>query len=262
MALQQINKETLTVIRPIGRGGMSDLYVVLTKDHQRRVYRRLKEQYRSHRRIRRQFLFGAEVLSRLKHPSIIRFYEAGFDENNLPYLLLEYFESDTLRDLILRRDERLNRDRIQLLIQAAEGLAYIHSRGYFHFDLKPENLLVNREGELRIIDFDLVYECHSKPTKIREISGTPAYLAPEIIRFHRADETTDIFALGVCAFEIVLGRKPLPSDSTHSDMRDQEALRAAAPRKLADLICKCLDHDPKSRYPAMILVVQDLKALL
>lgn len=254
------------MIRPLTMGGMSDLYVISSSQQKRFVYRRLKEQYRKHRRIRQQVIKGAEVLSRLDHPGIIKFEAAAIDSNNLPYLILEYFEGENLRKLIHSEKEQLLKHRLTILRKIAKSIAYIHDEGYFHFDIKPENLLINKQGDTRVIDFDLVFEKQKKPVKIREISGTAAYIAPEVLKFNQADETTDIFGYGVSAFEMITGRKPpplvLPQPDQPLNTKALDELSRHCPPALAKVVFKCLDPDPKARYPSMHLAIQDLDNII
>lgn len=257
------NWRNLTLVRRIELGGMADLHVALTPDHVRLVLKRLREEYRSQRRIRKQFMNGAEILGELNHPSIIQFVEGGIDEDNAPYLLLEYFESKNLRQLIHTRDPILKSHLRLILIQLAEGVEYLHQTGYLHFDLKPENILVNEYGDLRIIDFDLSMPRAKKPVKVREISGTPAYMAPEVLALHKVDELTDIFSFGVISYEILTSQKPYPAyarpgpryrSHIQADLTD-----AGASTPLARIISKCLDPEPSARYPAMSLALKELK---
>ena len=252
----------LTLVRPIELGGMCDIYVALTPAHDRVVLRRLKKSYLRNRRIRKQFVHGIEILNQLTHPSIIEFIDGGYDEDNVPYLILKYFESHSLRKCIHEHDPLLTSHLMLILIQLAEGIEYIHRAGFFHFDLKPDNILVNEYGDLRIIDFDLACERKKKPIKIRELSGTPAYIAPEVLQFKRVDETTDIFSFGVIAFEILTGSKPPPPDASSSSRMETMLLKEQVSPALARIVFKCLDPKPPSRYPAMVLVLNDLKKIV
>lgn len=249
-----------TLIRPLSMGGVADVYVVLTPRHERRVYRTLKDKYRKDHKMRNQFTRGAEVLSRFHHPSVIYQESAGFDASNTPFMLLEYFESENLRKCIYEKSAVLTSHRLTILTRIAEGIAYIHDEGYFHFDIKPENILINDSGDVRVIDFDLVFERKKNPVHMKNFAGTHAYIAPEVIQFNQADETTDIYGLGVSAFEMITGAKPDWNGRTHEAvMKD---LLRVCPKPLAEVVFKCLDPQPSARYPSMHLVLQDLKALV
>ena len=122
---------------------------------------------------------------------------------------------------------------------------------------------MNPRGDLRIIDFDLAVQRGKKPVRMREISGTPAYIAPEVLAKSKVDEQTDIFSFGVIGFEILTGRKP-PAAAMGPNPRRSLKIEAdlqdsGAPRGLQRIISKCLDPDPSARYPAMALAVDELK---
>jgi len=121
----------LTLVRPIELGGMADIYVALSPEHERMILRRLKSEFISQRRIKKQFINGIEILSRLSHPAIIPFIEGGYDDDNVPYLLVSYFESKTLRQRLCAKDPLLHSHLLMILTQLAEGLDYIHWSGRY-----------------------------------------------------------------------------------------------------------------------------------
>jgi serine/threonine protein kinase len=256
----------LTLMRRIELGGMTDLHVVLTPEYKRLVLKRLKKEYCQNSRIRKQFLTGSTILGKMNHPSIIGFVEGGIDEDRTPYLLLEYFESKNVRQLIHSGDPILQSHFRLILLQFAEAINYIHQAGYVHFDLKPENILVNQYGDLRIVDFDLSMKWKKKPGRIREISGTPAYIGPEVLAFKQFTELTDIFSFGVVSFEILTGHKPpaagVKPDPARTSQIQADLLTAGTHPALARIIFKCLDPDPSARYPAMALALMDLKKVI
>ena len=146
----------------------------------------------------------------------------------------------------------------------------MHDSGFMHLDFKPENVLVNRDGHVRLVDFDLAQKRPNKPIKLAKNPGTPAYMAPEQLLREPIDHRVDIFAYGVSAYELVTGQKPFPGESADEILRRQREgglkapldLNSQLPPALSRLIVKCLDRDPNKRYPIMSVAVLELQNVL
>ncbi len=260
-----------SIVRPIFLGGMTDLYVATAPDGQRVVLRFLKEAYARNRGLRKRFLHSAAILHKLRHPHIVRILDSGQQEK-IPYMILEYVESKTLRELLVQRDPLLEHYRMKFIRQMADVLYFIHHAGYLHLDFKPENLLIGPDdAHLTVIDFDLSIKRHRKPVRLRDYPGTPAYVAPEILSTQRADERADIFSFGVICFELLTHRKPFERDTLEESRVAQmnpdtpplplEKYAPNAPSVLKDLILKSLAKDVDRRYPSMSLIVKTLDSL-
>ncbi len=260
-----------SIVRSLAGGGMTRLYVGLDGQQNRVVIRHLTEEWARHRKIRKSFFHGAEVISRLNHPNIIKLVKTGY-EGAVPYMVLEFVDSRTLRDLILYRDPLLTQNVLSLMRQIASALFYIHSNGYLHLDLKPENILVRSDGHIVIIDFDLSLKIKRWSKKIKQMPGTPSYVAPETLTRHIVDECSDIYSFGVVCYEMLTFHKPFEGDKL-------EAVRAAqidpnipptrlkqhapsVPAALESMVLKCLAKQPEDRYPSMSLVIRDLEAII
>jgi eukaryotic-like serine/threonine-protein kinase len=256
------------MIRPIFRGGMTDIYVATDPAGQRVIVRFLKETYARDRRIRKQFLHGISVLTHVQHRHVVRLFDHGIVDD-LPYMVMEYLNGCTLRDLLIRKDPLIGYDLIPLMRQMAEALYWVHYKNYLHLDYKPENLMVSPDRDITLIDFDLAMKHNGKPVALKEITGTPAYIAPECLRDKKADETADIFSFGVCCYEMMTGRKPFERDTQDGSLRAQMDSGVEAtpptqyaptlPSSLEDLVLKCLAKDVAKRYPSMSLVLKSLE---
>ena len=253
-------------------GGMTDLYVALREGTGKRVVLRfMKELYARDRTLRKRFLHGAEVLHKLDHPNIVRLIETG-RQGAAPYMVLEYVEAKTLRELLLQRAPILKHRPLPLIRQLANALYYLHGAGYLHLDVKPENILIDAHGHLTLIDFDLAVKKHRRPVRLDRYPGTPAYVAPEILTQQRGDERADIFSFGVVAYEIFTGRKPFDRDTLEASRIAQIDPATAPnpvqrqvpglPRPLVDLLLKSLAKDVDQRYPSMSLVLKNLDSPL
>ena len=260
-----------SITRRLAAGGMTHLFVGVDTQQQRVVLRRIKPEYLRDRRIRSSFIQGAEILSRLHHPNVVRYIKHGLQHDE-PFMAIDFIESRTLRDLILHRDPLLTQNILSLIRQMASALAYLHRSGYVHLDFKPENLLIRHDGLVVLVDFDLAIERKPKPVKVNPLPGTFSYLPPETLTKNLVDEQTDIYAFGVTCYEMITGHKPyegLTLDESRKNQMDPNI----APKKfkfyqvntsaaLENLIFKCLAYRPQDRYPSMSLVERDLETML
>lgn len=259
-----------SITRPIGSGGMTKLYVALDPQQNRYVIRVLNEISAKDRKERNRFFHGAEVLQKLHtpriHPNIVRLMKAG-TENGSSYMVLQYIEGRTLRDMILSRDPILTDNVLVFIRQLAHVIQYIHAKGYLHLDIKPENILIQPDGRLILIDFDLALPRKRFFKKLSTVSGTTSYVAPETLTDKTADDRADIYAFGITCYEMLTFHKPYEGDKI-------EQVRAAQvdpkipptpirqyhpniPAALANLVMKCIAKNPANRYPDMALVLRD-----
>ena len=151
---------------------------------------------------RRSFVRGCETLAKIAdHEGVIGYVEHGKIDGRL-YLVMEYIEGENLKILFARQDPTLVENVAQILIDMAVGLEHMHDNGFMHLDFKPENVLVSRNGSVRLVDFDLAQEIPEKPKKLsKKNPGTPAYMAPEQLRGEPLSHRVDIFSYGVAAYE-------------------------------------------------------------
>ena len=257
-----------TILDHLSRGGMSDIFLATDAVGNRYTLRALLPELRQNSTRRRQFTWGCKVLADLNHPNVIHLYQNG-ETDGIVYAILEYVDGPNLKERILRTDPGLKENRRLVLLGMAGGLAHVHDRGYLHLDFKPENVLVSRAYETKLIDFDLAVPRPAKPRRSPS-SGTIAYWAPEQIAREPVDERADIFAYGVTAYEMITGKKPV-SGNTREEVLEKYAefdqhlvpLRDRVPdlpKNLEHVILKCLEQQVARRYPSMSLVVRDLQS--
>lgn len=260
-----------SITRRLANGGMTHLYVAVDSSHQRVVLRRLKPDYLRDKRIRNNFLHGAEILNKLQHPNIVRLIKAGLYQDE-PFMALEYVESRNLKDLILTKSPLLYQNVLTMFRQMAAALNHVHLMGYWHLDFKPENLIVREDGLVVLVDFDLAIERKPKPVKLSPLPGTFAYLPPEALLKNLVDDQTDIFSFGVTCYEILTGHKPFEGITAEDARRNQvdpntRAMRLSlhnikVPTPLETLIFKCLAKRQEERYPSISLVTRDLETMV
>lgn len=256
----------------INSGGMADIWVATDQQGQPFALRKLHDNLRFNFLARKRFLRGCEVLSKIhEHECVIRYIEHG-KIGGILYCLMEYVESSNLKQLFARSDPVLQENVGNILIDMATALEHVHDSGFMHLDFKPENVLVTRNANVRLVDFDLATAKPDKPVKRSKNPGTPAYMAPELLQRQPFDHRVDIFAYGVTAYELLAGRKPFDAENPDEILRRQlnrklgfvapRDLNPHIPHNLEKAILKCLDPDPDKRYPIMSLLVLDLKAAL
>lgn len=198
----------------------------------------------------RAFRKEAELTKSLDHPHIIRVHEY-VDVRPQPFFTMEYFDSENLKYAIARQPERVSGREFRILAQVADALAYVHSLGIIHKDLKPENVLLSAAGEIRLIDFSLAQTKWDRWLQFgRRVEGTPMYMAPEQRRGERCDARTDIYAFGLLAYEVIAKRMPKHERETPSPVCPSPALNG--------FILRMLEKRPEKRYPDMAAVQYEL----
>jgi serine/threonine protein kinase len=211
----------------------------------------------------KRFATEARAASGLEHRNILAIHEIGESEHG-PYLVTEFVEGDTVRSLLAEGPLPLARA-LDIAVQASEGIGHAHEAGIAHRDVKPENLIVRRDGVVKILDFGLARLFRPgglsgdagdfARTATGMILGTAGYLSPEQLRGEKADGRSDVFALGVVLYEMVTGSNPYqrtnPVDTFNAILReDPPTLNAAADAggELARIVGRALAREPEERY--------------
>jgi serine/threonine-protein kinase len=256
----------------LNQGGMAEIWLATDAEGRPYALRKLRDRLRFNLLARRRFFRGCAILAKLHaHDNVIKYIEHG-RIRWLPYLLMEYVEGSNLKQLALEQDPVLQESLAQILIDTAVALEHVHDSGFMHLDFKPENVLVTRNGYVRLVDFDLAQPRPPQPKRLRRNPGTPAYMAPEQLQRQPLDHRADIFAWGVTAYELVTGRKPFegatPKDILMAQLQRRNELvpprqiNPDVPPGLEKAILRCLEVDPAKRYPDMSMLVHELKNAL
>lgn len=253
----------------INSGGAADIWVATNPQGKTFALRHLQSQHKLNLIARKRFFHGCEVLSKIHHNEYVVGYVEHGKIDNLPYLLMEYVESSDLKQLMLRSDDVLVDNVANVLIDMALAIEHVHDSGFMHLDFKPENILVTRNGHVRLVDFDLAQEKPDKPKKFSRNPGTPAYMPPEQLQHQAIDHRADIYAYGVTAYELLTSRKPFPGESPDEILRKQKTGTAVPLREFNDIppalekiVLKCLEYEPDKRYPYASVLVRDLQETL
>jgi serine/threonine-protein kinase len=248
---------------------MADVYRALDMERQRSVVLKLPQPATAgdlamFNRYRREIEIGV----RLDHPGIQRL----LSDPRTPYIVLDYVEGENLRTY-LRSHRRLSADEVlRIGVQLTEVLEYVHSQGVVHRDLKPDNIVMQPDGSVRLMDFGIALRLASRRLTFSHLTnaiGTPDYMAPEQVRGERGDVRTDVYAVGVLLFELLTGRVPYPADDALEAMRRKvetepplvRRLRPDAPEALQAAVYRALRRRPEERYQSMAELQHDLKQL-
>ncbi|HVU27417.1 MAG TPA: serine/threonine-protein kinase [Verrucomicrobiae bacterium] len=254
----------------LNSGGMADIWFVTDGRGRPYALRKLKGELKYNFLARRRFARGCEVLSQMNQSDFIVGYVEHGKAEGTPYLLMDYVEASNLKELFARQDPVLTENVAQILIDMAVGLGHVHESGFMHLDFKPENILVTRNGGVRLIDFDLAQPIPEKPVKMSKNPGTPGYMAPEQLQREPIDSRADIFAYGVAAYELLTNQKPFPGETPAEILAAQlngspasvRAHNPEIPDNLEKVVMKCLEREPDRRYAFMSVLVRDLQNAL
>lgn len=216
-----------------------------------------------------RFRREAKVASMLDHENIIRIVEYGVTPADaMPFLVMQYFEGRTLKEREQEADSLDFEAKQHILRQVAAALVAIHDAGICHRDVKPHNILLNDQMQIKLTDFGIAHLPESNLTMTSELLGSPAYLAPEAFSSSRVDARSDIFSLGVVAYELFLGVKPFQgkdiSHFAHLVQHDRPVeprhIDPGFPPELQDILARMLKKKPADRYASTRQVLADLQA--
>jgi serine/threonine-protein kinase len=270
MAIQPGAKlDAFTIVEAIGHGAFSDVFLATDPEGRRVVLKCPHDAIIGDTSTFDRFRRELEIAKKLDHPGIQHSYDLGAHRSR-PYLVMEYVEGETLRDLI-HREKRLPTARaIDIVEQLAEAMAYAHGEGVYHRDLKPENVLVTPENRVVVTDFGIALLAGARRLTWRWLTsavGTPDYMAPEQIQGRRGDARTDVYAIGIILFEMLAGHVPWEGDNPMAVMGQH--LNAALPDlhrvnrtvlpPLEAIVRKCVRKDPDERYQNAAELLHDLK---
>lgn len=205
----------------------------------------------------------------LKHQNIVQTFEYGMTTEGEYYLVMELIEGMGLNFLVETKSEKLNGKRINYLIQIADGIDYLHKAGFLHRDICPRNIMVTHDGVVKLIDFGLAIPNRPEFCKPGNRTGTPNYLAPELIRRTTTDHRVDLFALGVTAYEMFCFALPWEKTESlqtllshmNSAGRDPKELRPDLDKATLAFLTKAIEREPNKRFQTAEEFREALKAL-
>ncbi|MEO7199273.1 MAG: protein kinase, partial [Dokdonella sp.] len=259
------------IVAELGRGGMGVVYKGYEASLNRYVAIKVLADSLAHDAgVKERFLREARSMAALNDPHIIQIYFIGEDEGQ-PYFVMEFVEGESLSAL-LKREHRLPvSSAAKIVQQTAIGLAAAHDKGVVHRDIKPGNLMISSRGTVKIADFGIALsnqDLSAKLTSTGEFVGTPGYLSPEVCLGKVVDQRSDIFALGVVWFEMLVGRMPFTDESplglmlevVRAEIPDVRELNADVDEQLAFILSSMIAKEPVDRYQNCHELAADLAA--
>ncbi|MFH0962904.1 MAG: protein kinase [Planctomycetota bacterium] len=248
-------KERYVPLRKLGEGGMGTVYLAEDKRLNRKVaLKMLAAGLRADEKMRLRIVQEAQLSAQVVHPNVVAVFDVG-EEQGCSYVSMEYVEGDTLRDLLEEKETYTPGECVELLLQITGGLACAHEKGVSHRDMKPENIMVTKNGTAKIMDFGLaILAGATRLTMPGGVSGTPLYMAPEQIRGEsKLTPAVDVYAVGCLAYELLVGRPPFAQGNVatqhlHQPPKSLRELRPEVPEALEGVILKCLEKEPADRY--------------
>jgi len=263
--------EDYVVRAPLARGGMSRVYIAEHGRLGRRVALKMLDSVRfSGRRdeniVRRRFFREARIIASLVHENIVDVYDVG-EWNGVPYMALRLVDGLTLGARIRTCEPPPIDEALRQWIDVAKAVAFAHEQSVFHRDLKPDNVMLSASGRAFVLDFGLARILdQTADTTSGIVVGTPAYLAPEIIRGEAISAASDVFSLGVTFYEYLTGQYPFSRAALAYSIAYEEApaptsLRADLPHVVGAILLRALAKDPRDRYPTFKALLHDLEAV-
>jgi tetratricopeptide (TPR) repeat protein/predicted Ser/Thr protein kinase len=248
----------------LGQGGMGLLYLALDPAIDRLVAVKLLGVQQPE--LRERFVREAGLAGRLQHPNIVTVYDVG-THNGQPFIAMEYIPGETLGELIQRRATLSLRRRLELIVEACQGLAFAHRHGIVHRDIKPANLMVSREsGALKVLDFGIARGSDSSLTLAGMVMGTPNYMSPEQLEGRPLDHRSDVFALGLVLYEVLGYRQAFSGDTPQAvwhqiaSAQPPPILEAnpEIPEGLVTIVDRAIAKRVEDRYPDLDTLRADL----
>ena len=257
------------IIMKIGSGGMADVYKA--KDH---VLNRLvaikvlKQEYSTDATFVKKFRVEAQSAAGLSHPNIVNVYDVGEDDG-VYFIVMELVQGITLKNYIDMKGKLDIREALNISVQIASGLSAAHENRIIHRDIKPQNIIMSRDGKVKVTDFGIAKVADST-TVTTTAAGTVHYISPEQARGGYSDERSDIYSLGITIYEMVTGRVPFEGETNvavalmhiQSEITPPRQLEPSIPVSFEKIILKCTQKKPERRYASARELIADLRKVL
>ena len=257
------------ILEQIGSGGMSEVYKARCHKLNRLVaIKVLKAEFSDDASFVSKFKIEAQAAAGLSHPNVVSVYDV-VDEGVLHYIVMELIEGITLKNYICKKGRLDVREAIGIAIQVAQGMAAAHEQHIIHRDIKPQNMIISRDGKVKVADFGIARAVSSQTIGATAM-GSVHYISPEQARGGYSDERSDIYSLGITIYEMVTGHVPFDGENTvtvalahiEAPLLPPSRLNPAVPPSLEKIILKCTEKKPENRYNNATELISDLRRAL
>ncbi len=265
---QQVLSGRYRVLRKIGGGGMADVYLCEDLTLGRRVALKvLLSRFLDDPNFVERFRREAKAAAGLNHANLVSIYDWG-EVDGTYFIVMEYVEGETLKDLVRRRGRLGGSEAVHISLQLLAALEFAHRTGIVHRDIKPQNVMLDRDGNAKVTDFGIARAADSGMTEAGSILGTAQYLAPEQARGQRVDERSDLYSVGIVLYEMLTGTVPFKGDSAVTVALKHVNEMAAEPAQLVpgmpyalnQIVLKAIAKDPDQRYQTAEQFARDLRS--
>lgn len=262
-------EERYEILERIGSGGMSDVYKAKCHKLNRLVaIKVLKEEFSEDEGFVSRFKMEAQAAAGLSHPNIVNVYDV-VDDGDMHYIVMELIEGITLKNYIAKKGMLDSREAIGIAIQIAQGMAAAHESSIIHRDIKPQNIIISKDGKAKVADFGIA-RAASRQTENSYAIGSVHYIAPEQASGGVSDERSDIYSFGITLYEMVTGKVPFDGESTvavamahmEQEIQPPSQINSQIPAGLEAIIMKCTQKKPEDRYGSATEVINDLRHVL
>ena len=253
---QKIN-DRYEIIKSIGEGGMANVYLAYDTILDRNVaIKVLRGDLANDEKFVRRFQREALSASSLSHPNIVAMYDVG-EDNGLYYIVMEYVEGKTLKQLLKKRGSLTLSEAIDIMLQLTDGMAHAHDSYIVHRDLKPQNIMIQDDGQIKITDFGIAMALNSTQlTQTNSVMGSVHYLPPEQAARKGTTIKSDIYSMGIIFYELLTGELPFKGDNAveialkqmKEPLPDVHKLNNDIPQSIENIILKSTAKNPKNRY--------------
>src|SRR5207253_10400769 len=255
LALDRILDQRYRIVEPIGAGGSSQVYLAQDTALRREVAIKILDPHAAaDTTLRKLFVKEARALAQLSHPNIVGVFDVG-EVDGLPFIVMEYVAGSSLKQRIERSGALPLSDVVKFIDGIGTGLAFAHSRGIIHADLKPSNILLDQNDRAKICDFGIA-RAPAEDSDSPQLFATALYVAPERVEGRPASVPSDVYGLGLVLYEMLVGKPPFTSGNAAVLLRDHVVrppvppshLRPSLPKEVDSIVLKALAKDPALRY--------------
>ena len=265
---EQVLSGRYRVLRKIGGGGMADVYLCEDLTLGRRVALKvLLQRFLDDPNFVERFRREAKAAAGLNQANLVSIYDWG-EVDGTYFIVMEYVEGETLKDLVRRQGRLGGSEAVRILLQLLAALEFAHRTGIVHRDVKPQNVMLDRHGNVKVTDFGIARAGDSGMTEAGSILGTAQYLAPEQAKGQRVDERSDLYSVGIVLYEMLTGTVPFKGDSAVTVALKHVNEMAAEPAQLVpglpyalnQIVLKAIAKDPDQRYQTAEQFARDLRS--